>query len=176
MPGRSRVPGPRPADVPAADPGGRLDPVRWPRPRRHALLRWSAVAVLLATAAALGWAPAAQRCGAAPTAPTPTAPTGTPPRPDGSGRPLAVPRGSVGVPVRLTDSAAVALLRPGDRVDLLTTGPDAPRRLATRALVLGVEQADSPTAGLFLAVTPDEARHAVGSPDARLAVVVQPPD
>jgi hypothetical protein len=39
-----------------------------------------------------------------------------------------------------------------------------------------VEQADSPTAGLFLAVTPDEARHAVGSPDARLAVVVQPPD
>ncbi len=56
----------------------------------------------------------------------------------------AAPRGTVVVPVRLSDDAIAALLRPGDRVDLLagtTTGSEpaaAPRYLARSALVLPV--------------------------------------
>jgi pilus assembly protein CpaB len=56
----------------------------------------------------------------------------------------AAPRGTVVVPVRLSDDAVAALLRPGDRVDLLAgttsgTEPGAPPQyLARSALVLPV--------------------------------------
>ncbi|MFI2487899.1 SAF domain-containing protein [Promicromonospora kroppenstedtii] len=62
----------------------------------------------------------------------------------------AAPHGTVVVPVRLADGAVAALLRPGDRVDLLagtTSGsePSAePRYLARAALVLPVPAGRAP--------------------------------
>lgn len=62
----------------------------------------------------------------------------------------AAPRGTVVVPVRLSDDAVAALLRPGDRVDLLAgttsgSGPaTAPRYLARGALVLPVPAGREP--------------------------------
>ncbi|MEV0952681.1 SAF domain-containing protein [Promicromonospora sp. NPDC050249] len=64
----------------------------------------------------------------------------------------AAPYGTVVVPVRLSDDAVAALLRPGDRIDLLagtTSGsePDgAPRYLARGALVLPVPAGREPEA------------------------------
>lgn len=89
----------------------------------------------------------------------------------------AAPRGTVVVPVRLSDDAVAALLRPGDRVDLLagtTSGVDPatdPQYLARDALVLPVPAGRAPEAssGLLgpaaetdrpvtlVAVHPDEA-------------------
>jgi Flp pilus assembly protein CpaB len=64
----------------------------------------------------------------------------------------AAPHGTVVVPVRLSDDAVAALLRPGDRIDLLagtTSGsePDGtPRYLARGALVLPVPAGREPEA------------------------------
>lgn len=64
----------------------------------------------------------------------------------------AAPHGTVVVPVRLSDDAVAALLRPGDRIDLLagtTSGsePDgAPQYLARGALVLPVPAGREPEA------------------------------
>jgi Flp pilus assembly protein CpaB len=89
----------------------------------------------------------------------------------------AAPRGTVVVPVRLSDDAVAALLRPGDRVDLLagtTSGSEptgAPQYLARGALVLPVPARRAPEAagGLLgpasdgdrpvtlVAVTPEDA-------------------
>jgi Flp pilus assembly protein CpaB len=62
----------------------------------------------------------------------------------------AAPHGTVVVPVRLSDDAVAALLRPGDRVDLLagtTSGSEPmaePQYLARSALVLPVPAAREP--------------------------------
>ncbi|MCF4119857.1 SAF domain-containing protein [Antribacter sp. KLBMP9083] len=67
----------------------------------------------------------------------------------------SVPPGTVVVPVRLADAAVGGLLRPGDRVDLLTADPRAgegPVYLARRALVLPVpagRSAAAPASGLL---------------------------
>lgn len=64
----------------------------------------------------------------------------------------AAPPGTVVVPVRLSDDAVAALLRPGDRVDLLagtTSGVEPaaePRYLARDALVLPVPSGRAPAA------------------------------
>jgi hypothetical protein len=74
----------------------------------------------------------------------------------------------------LAEPAALGLLHPGDRVDLMAAGPGKPRRVAANALVLGVSSPDE-TAGLFLAITPDEAEGAVDAPaDTRFSVLVRP--
>jgi hypothetical protein len=196
----------------------RLDPVRWRRPGRAALLRPAVVAVLLATAAAVMWSgpqgcasPRAEGpdrravlperrgtdCAAGsgtadrspPTKPTragdpnSSAVTGEPTRDDrpetGAGdrdRP-AVPEGTVGVPIRLAEPAALRLIRPGDRVDLFRlTGDDKNLpAVATAALVLDVSGADDPTTGgLLLALTPAEARLTVTEADHGYAVLIRP--
>lgn len=92
-----------------------------------------------------------------------------------AGQASPLPPGTVLAPVRLTDPAIAALLRPGDRVDLLAAvaaadGVPTARRLAERALVLpGPAPARDPTPGLLgttqatsgaltlVAVTPAEA-------------------
>lgn len=64
----------------------------------------------------------------------------------------AAPHGTVVVPVRLSDDAVAALLRPGDRIDLLagtTSGSEphgAPQYLARGALVLPVPAGREPEA------------------------------
>ncbi len=98
-----------------------------------------------------------------------------------SGRP-AVPAGLVGVPLRLAEPAALLLVRPGDRVDLLVVraAGGTPRPLAAGAAVLGVVGDTAPdavpgSAALFVALTRRQADQAVGAPqDARFAVLVRP--
>lgn len=74
----------------------------------------------------------------------------------------AAPRGTVVVPVRLSDRAVAGLLRPGDRVDLLAgtaSGSEpagAPQYLARGALVLPVPAGREPVgAGGLLGSAPD---------------------
>ncbi|MEU5904250.1 flagellar biosynthesis protein FlgA [Micromonospora sp. NPDC047527] len=95
--------------------------------------------------------------------------------------PLPLPSGAVGVPIRLAEPAALAVVRPGARVDLLAAPPggaDAVEAtlLAPRALVLDVLGAGATdgTAALYLALRPDQAQRAVGLPEgSRFAIVVR---
>jgi len=177
---------------------GRLDPIRWRRPGRGALLRFGVIAALLITAAFLTWsgpqtcAPAVNQAGdakarSAPATgsarrPGPTGPSAPPAREGASdavgpsrGR-AAVPPGRVGVPVRLSEPTALALVRPGDHVDLLRVGRDEQAEaVAAAALVLGVTGADDPTAGgLLLALTLPEAAKTVAEPGGGFAVLIRP--
>jgi hypothetical protein len=109
-----------------------------------------------------------------------SAQNGTVPPPDR----LALPAGRVGVPVRLAEPATTAVLRAGDRVDLLAVASSgATTAVGTDALVLAVGPASpgydgAPATGsamIVLALTPAEAKRAVGSdPGTRLAVIVRP--
>ena len=172
-----------------------LRPVRWRGlPRRRTLVRVTLVAVLLGLAAAVLRTPA----GCPPEPPTPgsgpsgSAPPGSAPSGPSAGTgatasadapsagPLPLPDGSVGVPIRLAEPAALAVLRPGARVDLLVVpagGSPDPTLLAPRALVLDVVGAGGAVDGssaLYLALPPEQARRAVGLPEgSRFAVVVR---
>lgn len=91
-----------------------------------------------------------------------------------------LPAGTVGVPVRLAEPAALAVLRPGLRVDLLVAPaggrPGETSLLAGRALVLDVVGAGATdgSAAVYLALRPDQAQRVVGQPDgSRFAVVVR---
>jgi hypothetical protein len=78
--------------------------------------------------------------------------------------------------VRLAEPAALALVRPGDRVDLVRVeerGTTTP--VGQDALVLGVTGADDPlTGGLLLALDPDAAKRAVAPPGRGFAVLLRP--
>ncbi|MFI0795982.1 flagellar biosynthesis protein FlgA [Micromonospora rubida] len=157
---------------------GSLRPVRRPRlPGRSALLRAALVAALLGLAAAVLQTPAG--CpqppgGSGSPGPGPSPSTGGPPSP------LPLPDGAVGVPVRLAEPAALAVVRPGARVDLLAVPADGRAAeadlLASRALVLdvvGAGAADGSSA-LYLALRPEQAQRAVGLPEgSRFAIVVR---
>lgn len=151
-----------------------LDPVRRPRlPRGRTLLRIGLVATFLLTAVAALFA---REPAAAPCAPAASGATAAP-SVDASGR-LAVPPGAVGVPVRLAEPAVLALVHPGDRVDLLAGGGASPTPgrdstlLARDALVLGVVGADG---AVLLALNPEGARAIVSLPDStRFGVIVRP--
>ncbi|MFC0004746.1 flagellar biosynthesis protein FlgA [Micromonospora siamensis] len=98
----------------------------------------------------------------------------------GTGGALPLPSGAVGVPVRLAEPAALAVLRPGARVDLLVV-PAGGRAgeavlLASGAQVLDVVGAAAldGSSALYLALTPGQAQRAVGQPEgSRFAVVVR---
>lgn len=176
-----------------------LDPVRGLRtPRRTTIWRAAAVAVLLLAAAAV-WAagPTAAPSGTvrpgadqaahqtphpgafpAPGPPAPGtssayAPSATPP-PAPAGSRLPVPDGLVGVPVPLAAPVATAMLRPGDRVDLLSTGAagdDAPRLMAADATVLAVDH----PGGLLLGLTTAEAHEVIAlGGAAAFSVIIRP--
>jgi hypothetical protein len=164
----------------------RLDPVRWRRPGRGALIRLSAVAALLVTAAAVSWSqpptcappPAAGRsAGPAPRS-SAAITTGAHPKVTSSaGAGSEVPLGSVGVPVRLAEPTALRLVHPGDRVDLFRVDESGggTTSVAVAALVLGVTGADDPAAGgLLLALKPEEAQRAVATPGHGFAVLIRP--
>ncbi|MGC4886846.1 flagellar biosynthesis protein FlgA [Micromonospora sp. DT227] len=167
-----------------------LRPVRWRGlPRRRTLVRVTLIAVLLGLAAAVLRTPA----GCPPGPPPPgSAPSGSAPPGSSAGTgvtasadvpsagPPPLPDGSVGVPIRLAEPAALAVLRPGARVDLLVVpagGSPDPTLLAPRALVLDVVGAGGAVDGssaLYLALPPEQARRAVGLPEgSRFAVVVR---
>lgn len=176
--------------VRSGDTDGRLGPHRWPaRPRPATMLRAGLIAALLALAAGVlhaGGPPTSPSASDPATsglpasgAPDPAAPAG-----DLAGGPdrraqLAVPAGSVGVPVRLAEPAALTVVQPGSRVDLLAapaggSRPDDPVQVAEDALVLGVVGIDGTTA-LYLALSPDQARQAVGMPEGtRFGIFVRP--
>ncbi|NYF56762.1 flagellar biosynthesis protein FlgA [Micromonospora purpureochromogenes] len=98
----------------------------------------------------------------------------------GRRRALPLPSGSVGVPVRLAEPAALAVLRPGARVDLLVVPagrtPVEAALVASGALVLDVVGGDAAdgSSAVYLALRPDQAQRAVGQPEgSRFAVVVR---
>ncbi|WKU04065.1 hypothetical protein [Micromonospora sp. HUAS LYJ1] len=84
------------------------------------------------------------------------------------------------MPVRLAEPAALAVLRPGARVDLLVlpAGRNAGETvlLAADALVLDVVGRDAVdgSSALYLAVRPDQAQRSVGQPEgSRFSVVIR---
>lgn len=161
---------------PAPEPD--LRPARWPPHwlRRATLLRFAAIGALLAVAAAILWsaepAPVCAPVTAAGDSPAPT-PSATP----------VLPAGTVGVPVRLADPAALTAVRPGARVDLLAVPPVGEQRAATeplllagRALVLDVLSGDAGEIGaaLYLALKPAQAQATIAQPEgSRFAIVVR---
>lgn len=98
----------------------------------------------------------------------------------GPGLTALVPSGQVAAPVRLADLAVTALVRTGDRVDVLATAPDAAAAevVAENALVLAATGGDDTQgAGLLvLAVDgPTAARLAAAAATATLTVNLPPP-
>jgi pilus assembly protein CpaB len=102
----------------------------------------------------------------------------------GPGLTALLPQGQVAAPVRLADLAVAALVRTGDRVDVLAAPPDAERAevVAAGALVLAAPgpatgpEAD-PAAGLLLLAVDaaTAARVAAASTSATLTVSLPPP-
>lgn len=160
----------------------RLDPVsRLGLPRSSTLLRTLLIAILLALAAAALYADPQ------PAVPAPD-PTGSPEI--GADGGLRLPAGLVGVPIALDDAGPLAVLRPGDRVDLLalaepaasardtrppTNAPDTgPTLLAREALVLRTV-ADAARPVLYVALTESQARAVIAAPvGGRYAVIIRP--
>jgi len=89
----------------------------------------------------------------------------------------AVPEGKVGVPIRLADPTALALVHPGNRVDLLRIdgAGSRPTAVAGSVLVLRVTGVnDLATGGLLLALTPQEADKVVAPSRQGFAIVIRP--
>ncbi|WP_353899520.1 flagellar biosynthesis protein FlgA [Micromonospora harpali] len=162
---------------------GSLQPLRRPRlPGRATLLRAALVAALLGLAAAVlhtpsGCPPPTGDRSPGPAAPPPAEAASGPAAPPAA---LPLPDGAVGVPIRLAEPAALAVVRPGARVDLLAVpagrqAGDADL-LAPRALVLDVVGAGATdgSSALYLALRPEQAHRAVGLPEgSRFAIVVR---
>lgn len=101
----------------------------------------------------------------------------------GAGLTALLPPGQVAAPVRLADLAVAALVRAGDRVDVLATAPDSGRAevVASSALVLaapgqGADDGDAAIGLLLLAVDGDTAaRLAAAATTATLTLSLPPP-
>jgi hypothetical protein len=143
----------------------RLDraPFRFPLPLRSSIGRWSVAAALMVLAGLV------LLTGSPPGCPTPPAPLPTRTRP-------VPPEGTVGVPVTLSVPGAAAVVRPGDRVDVVTGTAGV---LAQDVLVLAVHlAADGPPGGaaLYVAAPAPVARRLAGvAPETPLAITVRPP-
>ena len=97
----------------------------------------------------------------------------------GPGLTALLPAGQVAAPVRLADLSVAALVRTGDRVDVLATAPDAPAAdvVAPGALVLATSGGAEPGAGLLLLGVDGDtaARLAAAATSATLTVTLPPP-
>jgi hypothetical protein len=154
----------------------RLDAPRSWLPRGRRLLRACAVCALLLTAAGVlllasrpAAEPAQQAAAPAPSACAPAAPRDGP------------PRGTVGFPLHLTDSSVLAVVRAGQRVDVLVQGQAGSAEAVVVAANLPVLRAlgtaSTPDGVLYLAVSPGQAGSlaAIGADD-RVSVTVRSPD
>jgi pilus assembly protein CpaB len=98
----------------------------------------------------------------------------------GAGLTALLPAGQVAAPVRLADVAVAALVRTGDRVDVLATPADSPAAevVAAGALVLAASGADEESGGGLLVIAVDDetaARLAAAATTATLTVTLPPP-
>lgn len=98
----------------------------------------------------------------------------------GPGLTALLPHGQVAAPVRLADLAVAALVRTGDRVDVLATAPGAAEAevLASGVRVLAAGgSGDDPAAGLLLVAvdTPTAARLAAAATGSTLTVTLPRP-
>lgn len=98
----------------------------------------------------------------------------------GPGLTSLLPDGQVAAPVRLADLAVAGLVRTGDRVDVLATGPDATEAetLASGVRVLAAGgSGDAPAAGLLMVAVDGTtaARLAAAATTATLTVSLPPP-
>jgi hypothetical protein len=174
---------------------GRLDPMRLRSPRIRSLLRYAAVAGLLALAAGTllidpspqagcrgRGGPAATAAQAPTPGRTPTAgPLGSATTTDRTPDPpaaLTPPRNTVGVPVQLAEPGTAAVLRPGDRVDVIarTGSPDATTDQEAVVLAHDVLVISSSDEGIvYLAIPPRQAsRVSQMAPDVAVGVTVHP--
>jgi hypothetical protein len=87
-----------------------------------------------------------------------------------------IPDGSVGVPVRLAEPAALTLLHPGDRVDLFRVEEaGGTTTIAADTLVLSMTGAGDPLTGaIMVALRPPEAEKALATPGQGFAVLLRP--
>lgn len=97
----------------------------------------------------------------------------------GPGLTALLPDGQVAAPVRLADLAIAALVRSGDRIDVLATAPDAAAAevVAGGALVLAADETgEESSAGLLLIAVdgPTAARLAAAATTATLTVNLPP--
>ncbi|GAA3391396.1 hypothetical protein [Cryptosporangium minutisporangium] len=96
----------------------------------------------------------------------------------GDPRGVAPPPGTVGFPLRLTDPAVLAVVHPGERVDVLVRaeGGTAHVVAADLPVLRSVGTAAGPDGVLYLAVSPAQATvlAAIG-PDAQVSVTVRSP-
>lgn len=101
----------------------------------------------------------------------------------GTGVTALLPPGQVAAPVRLADLAVAALVRSGDRIDVLATAEGSPTAevVAEGALVLAAAgpgtATDGGSAGLLLVAVPPEvaARLAAAATAATLTITLPPP-
>jgi pilus assembly protein CpaB len=101
----------------------------------------------------------------------------------GTGVTALLPPGQVAAPVRLADLAVAALVRSGDRIDVLATTDGSPTAdvVAEGALVLaagsGTATTDDGSAGLLLVAVPPEvaAQLAAAATAATLTITLPPP-
>ncbi len=98
----------------------------------------------------------------------------------GAGLTALLPEGQVAAPVRLADVAVAALVRTGDRVDVLATPADATATdvVAAGALVLAASGADEESGAGLLLIAVDKvtaARLAAAATTATLTVNLPPP-
>lgn len=99
----------------------------------------------------------------------------------GPGLTALLPEGQVAAPVRLADLAVAALVRTGDRVDVLATAPGAAEAevlaAGVRVLAAGGSGEDDQAAGLLLVAvdTPTSARLAAAATGSTLTVSLPPP-
>jgi hypothetical protein len=118
------------------------------------MLRAGAVAALLALAAGVLYSAPRSAAVACPTqtvAPSAGPTTGT-----------RVPAGMVGVTVPVADPSVLAIVRPGDRVDLHSN--DSGPVIADVPVLATLPGADLGPPALYLAMTPDQASSILGSP------------
>jgi hypothetical protein len=135
----------------------RLDPIRWRAPRRATVIRAGAVTALLCLAVGVLYSAPSPAIVDCPVQASPSVPAAGPTSDS------AIPVGLLGVTVPVADPSVLAVVRPGDRVDL-HPADDSGAIIADILVLVSVPTADLGPPALFLAMTPDQASSVLQSP------------